>query len=392
MSRRRPKPDSSVAVIASTTSAPAASSPSVLAIDAPATAAVPCPMTYTRRIVPSASRSAMSAGRARPPTAARSRPPSSVEILPRNVLAKLSGDSLISLSRKCGASPRSMSRVVTSVRRQVARDDRERRAVVGEPRHAVERAGAIRIEADQLPAGLAVEAQVVTGLLDDPVGLAGDDEAVLGEADVDTLSAAAQGEQHPPGGRGRHRPDRHRPLEPTHRAPERLDEGVEVAPAGAEGVGVVAEQGGDHLGVGGDRTGEAQLVLDLEVGVVVDVAVEHADAIRPFALDDLVAVHGMGVGLADDADAGPARVSEHADPGAGTGRSPGAAGGPGPRPPASLPCCRPARRSPRPPCTRTTTRSPIRSARRAPNPTGTTGHRPRSARSAATAGSSRSSP
>ena len=215
----------------------------------------------------------------------------------------------------------------------------------------------------------------MAGLLDDPVGLAGDDEAVLGEADVDTLSAAAQREQHPPGRRGRHRPDRHRPLEPTHRAPERLDEGVEVAPAGAEGVGVVAEQGGDHLGVGGDRTGEAQLVLDLEVGVVVDVAVEHADAIRPFALHDLVAVHGVGVGLADDADAGPARVTEHADTGAGTAHRQAQQAVPGHgRPHRCRVVAQLADLRGRLVHERQHGR-PIRSARRAPNRTGTTGHR-----------------
>ena len=83
-------------------------------MDWPATAAVPWPMTRTLVIVPAASRAATSGGSARSPTAARSSPSSPSWSLPRTVLAKLSGDSVISLSRKCGASPRSMSRVVTS--------------------------------------------------------------------------------------------------------------------------------------------------------------------------------------------------------------------------------------------------------------------------------------
>ena len=41
--------------------------------------------------------------------------------------------------------------------------------------------------------------------------------------------------------------------------------------------GVAGDERRDHLGVGGDRTGDAQAVLDAQVGVVVDVAVERAD-------------------------------------------------------------------------------------------------------------------
>ena len=57
----------------------------------------------------------MSSFSPRTPTSARNRPSLST-IRPRIVLRKLSGASEISLSRKCGASPRSMSRVVTSAR------------------------------------------------------------------------------------------------------------------------------------------------------------------------------------------------------------------------------------------------------------------------------------
>ena len=113
------------------------------------------------------------------------------------------------------------------------------------------------VEGDDLTAVLAVEAEVAVGLLDHAVRLAGDDEAVLGEADVDALAAAAEGEQQRVGLVGGGRADGDRALERRHRAPERLDE---VAVAGR---GVAGDERRDHLGVGGDRAGDAQPVLDL---------------------------------------------------------------------------------------------------------------------------------
>ena len=112
MSSRSWKPDSSVAGSASMSSWPSLSSSSSAAALWPATAAVPWPMTRMRLIEPSASRAATAGGRARSPTSARSTPAVSA-ILPRRVFWKERGASLISFSRKCGASPRSMSRVVT---------------------------------------------------------------------------------------------------------------------------------------------------------------------------------------------------------------------------------------------------------------------------------------
>ena len=79
----------------------------------PATAAVPWPITTTRRIDPSRNRSATAAGMVRSPSSAWSRPSRS-RMRPRSVLRKLAGASVISFSRKCGAVPRSMSRVVIS--------------------------------------------------------------------------------------------------------------------------------------------------------------------------------------------------------------------------------------------------------------------------------------
>ena len=70
MSRRMPKPDSSVAVIASTSSWPSVNSSRMAAVLCPATAAVPWPITRMRVIDPSARRAAMAGGSATSPTAA----------------------------------------------------------------------------------------------------------------------------------------------------------------------------------------------------------------------------------------------------------------------------------------------------------------------------------
>jgi hypothetical protein len=60
--------------------------------------------------------------------------------------------------------------------------------------------------------------------------------------------------------------------------------------------------------------------------VVVDVAVQGGNHVRPLGVDGavprvLVAVDRVGVGLGDDADAGPAGVAEHGNPRARCGES-----------------------------------------------------------------------
>ena len=112
--------------------------------------------------------------------------------------------------------------------------DRHRRAVVGDPVDAGELAGVAPVEHEHLaPAGrrvvgvgrrLAVHAHVARRLLDEPVRLGGDDEAVLGEPDVEGLARAAQGEQHAVGVVGGVGGDGDRALEGGDRRPERLDE------------------------------------------------------------------------------------------------------------------------------------------------------------------------
>ena len=59
-------------------------------------------------------------------------------------------------------------------------------------------------------------------------------------------------------------------------------------------------------------------MFDLEVGVVVDVAVQHREDERRRAID-LFAGDGMGIGLGDDADTRPTGVADDCHPCAGLG-------------------------------------------------------------------------
>ncbi len=112
MSSRSWKPDSSVAVIDPITRPePPSVSARAVATAWPATAAVPWPITSMRRKLGIRARRAgvsVSAGRR-----TWRRPPSSTS-RPRSVLRNEAGASEISFNRKWGASPRSMSRVVTA--------------------------------------------------------------------------------------------------------------------------------------------------------------------------------------------------------------------------------------------------------------------------------------
>ena len=74
-------------------------------------------------------------------------------------LGKLVGASVISFSRKCGALPRSMSRVVISACTRSSSADRQLGAVVGDAADAVQRAGAGAVEHEHLtPAGVLARA------------------------------------------------------------------------------------------------------------------------------------------------------------------------------------------------------------------------------------------
>ena len=204
--------------------------------------------------------------------------------------------------------------------RHVAFGDGQRGAVVGEALHTGQFAGVCAVEHEHLAAtarrrrGLAIDSQVAGGLFHHAVGLAGDDEAVIGEADVQGLATAAKGEIQPLGFRCRSCADGNAALERCHRAAERLGEI-------AAHVGCVARhERRDDLGVGGDGAGDAQAVLDLQIGVVVDVAVQcrHRVALLlATRLLEFFAVQRVAVRLADDAHAGPAGVTQHRHPGTG---------------------------------------------------------------------------
>ena len=224
-----PKPENSVAVVASTRDVrrSATSRRARRPCSWPATAAVPWPITTHARMI--------AAGQAWPPaTAAAARSPTSA--LQQPVVARGSGP-----AASCGScsaprrspsagsaapSPRSMSRVVISACTRSSSVDGQLRAVVGEAPDAVERRPRGRRRARGPALGcaassgagrrLAVHPQVRAGLLDQPVRLAGHDERVVGQADVERLAAAPQG-QPAPGRAGRSTPRRWRPSPRTRR-------------------------------------------------------------------------------------------------------------------------------------------------------------------------------
>ena len=221
-------------------------------------------------IVPAARRAATAAGSARSPTAARSRPSRST-ILPRSVLARLSGDSVISLSRKCGASPRSMSRVVTSAvgdvgrrstgcaRAVVAVPARCRRACRRERRRGRRPARRARRRGGRSAPSPRRRRRARWRRV-----------AVLGEADVDALPAAVEREHSRPGSSAAAAPMATEPSNDGDRAAERLEQ---VDAAGwrwrATSAGITLAS----VVIGPAKRSRARP----EVGVVVDVAVEHAD-------------------------------------------------------------------------------------------------------------------
>jgi hypothetical protein len=79
---------------------------------------------------------------------------------------------------------------------------------------------------------------------------------------------------------------------------------------------VACDQRRDHLCIGRDRRGDAQVVLGAQVGMVVDVAVQRSDDVRrtcTTGLFEFERVQRVRVRLADDADARPAGVTEDRD-------------------------------------------------------------------------------
>ena len=325
--------------------------------------------------------------------AAPCRRPSRSTTLPRSVLRNDAGASEISLSRKCGKSPRSMSRVVISACCELVVVHRQRRAVERVPLDAVERARARPRRAP--PPGRASPRRA----RDRPASR----RPCAGRWTSPRPGRRARWRRRrrprpcprrAPGrcpgatgaaGRARRRSGRAMPIEPC----ELATRSCGTRPATVAPLSMPAgDERGDHLGVGGDLGRHLQALERLEVGVVVDVTVERAHHVGTLVAVELLVVERVRVRLGDDADARPARVAEHHDLGVvvrerelqqrrrrGSRRA-------APR------CCRRAHRSRPRPCRRTRARRRWR----APSRNRRAG-RPRARRPAArSAGSSRSRP
>ncbi|CAB4835244.1 unannotated protein [freshwater metagenome] len=199
-------------------------------------------------------------------------------------------------------------------RRDLVLAHRQRSAVVRDAGDARERSGQMTLELDDLPTAaaqvvgvarcLAVHAEKARGLFDHPVRLARHDVGIIGEADIERLTAASQCELQGVGRLHGARADGHRAFETCDRAAERFD----GARLGAQ---VLRQQRRDDLGIGGDLGGDQEVLGGDEVGEVVDIAVEHADRIRTIGATDLFAVQGMRVRFGHDAHARPAGMAEH---------------------------------------------------------------------------------
>ena len=197
--------------------------------------------------------------------------------------------------------------------------ERQRGAVVGDAGHPRSVAGQRTGEPDDLALaggrvvgigrGFAVHPEVHVGVLDNAIGLGGDDEAILGQADVHPLAAAPQCQVHVLGVDGGADPDGHRTFELGHRRSNGL---VEIEPGGQ----APADHRRDDLGIGCDLGCDRQPVGGDQVCEVVDVAVEGGGHVRSGLGPDLIGVDRVGIRFADDADGRPAGVGQHGDLGA----------------------------------------------------------------------------
>ena len=195
----------------------------------------------------------------------------------------------------------------------VARE-RERGAVERGAGDALEGAGVLGVEDDDLPArgrralgvgrSLAVHPHVRRRLLDEAVRLARHHERVLGEPDVERLTAAAQRQEQLIGSGVHLRADRQRSV-------ERGDGGAERLVRVVTGSNAPGHERGNHLRVGGDLRRELEALHRGEVGEVVDVAVERADHVGRGTAAGLLLVERVRVRLGDAADARPPGVPEH---------------------------------------------------------------------------------
>ena len=202
----------------------------------------------------------------------------------------------------------------------VALVNRKRTPVVAGPPHPAQAPGVQTIEPNDLALRrLPVHSYVPGRLLDQAVGFARHHVGVLGQADVERLARAAQGQIHLVGNGGAGCRDRHRALEAGDRAAERLRHGGPLShPAGHDGR--------DDLGVGGDFGRQLQPLREPKFGMVVDVPVEGGDDVAAVSAVQLLGVERMGVRLGNDPDTRPTGVADHGGPRPGAGQGPGEEG------------------------------------------------------------------
>ncbi len=216
MSSFSPNPDSSVARTGVTTTGQGASASAMAAATLwPATAAVPWPMTRIRVMAPDASRDRTASGRV-------SSPRRDDELAAALVGFDLAPQGLAEGLRRLGDLLQQEMGEAGPVdvpggdlrRAQLGKLDGKVRAVVRRATDTVEGPGPGPGQGDDLAVGgLAVHPQVGRGLLDQAVGLAGHDKGILGEPDVERLSAALEGQVDVVGGLSGADADGHRPLE-----------------------------------------------------------------------------------------------------------------------------------------------------------------------------------
>ena len=196
---------------------------------------------------------------------------------------------------------------------QVVRTDRKVTSVIGVPADPLDgpRQGGVQLH-DLSPAGsrfvrigrrLAVHPEEVAGHLHHPVRLAGHHEGILGEAHVEALAAAPQGQQQAIRCVADHRPDGQRTLEGAHGPPE----GLTVVMAGRQ---VGRTQRRHHLGVGRDLGHDAEALRDDQVGMVVHVAVLYRHDHGRGTTVGTRGIQRMGVRFGDEAHAGPTGVAQ----------------------------------------------------------------------------------
>ena len=199
---------------------------------------------------------------------------------------------------------------------------REGPAVIRPPVHPVQRSGPIGVQLHQLAAGgrrvvrvgrhLAIHAQVPVGELDDPVGLACHHVGVLGQPHIQSLAAPSHGQEQSARGVADTGRDSHRALKGVHGTTKSLV-GIKAGPK------MGGAQGGHHPGVAADPVDQGQIGCCHKVSVVVDIPVLDGGDQRKVLDTGIAGSQRVGVGLRDEADAGPAGVAQDDALGVGSG-------------------------------------------------------------------------